>query len=216
MKIITLILFTFFSAQAIAQAENDIQYVTGKLYLSLYQQADSGSTVIKSLVSGDRLEVIEIAGPYAKVVTKGDKEGWVKKGFLVKEKPAAILYKETDKALKKLQLKIAKEKENNGSIEDIKEQLALLQKENKELKQIEKIFLKQKELQQTDTKNNIEIGEKETTGNKIDLALFKAFIKEYTLFLVASFILLLLVGFRLGELKTESDVIKHFGGVKVW
>lgn len=212
MKILTLILLSLFSYQSFAQSDEDIQYVTGKLYLSLYEQADSGSTVLKSLVSGDRLNVIEIAGPYAKVVTDKDKEGWVKKGFLVKTKPAAILYKETDVALKELQKKIALKEESNHSIEQMTKQLDALQEENKELNLIKELYLQKKEKE----KENLSEAVSNNSENKIDLAAFIAFIEEYTLFLLATFLLLVLIGFRLGELKTESEVIKHFGGVKVW
>jgi SH3 domain protein len=211
MKILFIFLVSILSFNSFAQEENDIQYVTGKLYLSLYQQADSGSKVLKSLVSGDRLEVIEIAGPYANVITSNDQEGWVKRGFLVKGKPASILYKESEKANKTLLKEMAIYKDKNGALSELKAVLQTLKQENSELLQIKEVFLRQKEANEN---KSTEVSTAE--ANKIDLTLFKAFIKEYSLFLLASLILLVLVGFRLGELKTESDVIKHFGGVKVW
>ena len=215
MKILTVILFSFFSSQIWAQEGEDIQYVTGKLYLSLYQQADSGSDVLKSLVSGDRLDVLEIAGPYAKVITEQGKEGWVKKGFLVKAKPASILYRETDATLKLLQEKVAIDKEQNGSFEEIKSELEILQSENKELKQIKEIYLKQKELKDAENESDGPFVKDQSAG-KIDLDVFKAFMQEYSFFILAAFLLLVLIGYRIGELKKESEVIKHFGGVKVW
>ncbi len=209
MKTLTVILFFFLSFQSLAQGLDDIRYVTGKLYLSLYQQADSGSLVLKSLVSGDRLDVIEIAGPYARVITEKDKEGWVKKGFLVKDKPASILYKEANKELEALQKEISLWKENKDSITSLKTELELLQQENKELIQVKTVFLRQKKL--NEAKPTLQ-----KTNEKIGLDVFQTFIIEYIYFLIAAFILLILVGFRMGELKAESEVIKHFGGIKVW
>ncbi len=207
MKIITIIL-TVLSFQSYAQGLDDIQYVTGKLYLSLYQQADAGSSVIKSLVSGDRLDVIEIAGPYAKVITDSGEEGWVKKGFLVKKKPAVILYKESEKTLKELQEKIALNEASFDSVNLLNEEIKILKKENKALNQIKEIYLRQKD--------NKKIKAEPIKKENIELDTFQIFIKEYIYFLMASFILLLLIGYRIGQLKTESDIIKHFGGVKVW
>jgi len=214
MKIITVILLSILSFQGLSQEPDDIQYVTGKLYLSLYQQADSGSQVIKSLISGDRLDVIEIAGPYAKVITDQGKEGWVKKGFMVKEKPSSILLKEKIKAYNKLQAEMTAYKESNQSVSDLSNQLETLKVENEELKIIKEIYLRQKEkmdllAEEADLKMlNAE--------KSIDLDVFISFIKEYFFYLLATFILLILVGFRVGELKTESEVINHFGGIKVW
>jgi len=214
MKTISVILFSILSFQSFSQEPDDIQYVTGKLYLSLYEQADSGSSVLKSLVSGDRLDVLEIAGPYAKVITDQGKEGWVKKGFLVKKKPASILVKEKEQAYKKLQQEMDTYKESIQSISDINNQLEILKLENEALKQIEEIYLRQKE--KTNLKTEIAKPKAIKTEKSIDLDVFMSFIKEYFFYLLATFVLLILVGFRVGELKKESEVINHFGGVKVW
>jgi len=213
MKIISVILLTILSFQTFSQEPDDIQYVTGKLYLSLYQQADSGSQVIKSLVSGDRLDVIETAGPYAKVITDQGKEGWVKRGFLVKQKPASLLFKEKEKAYKELQQEMDHYIKGNQSISELTLQLETAQLENEQLRQIKDIYLRLKNKNESSQEGVVN---PKGLENKIDLTVFMAFIKEYFYYLLATFMLLILIGFRIGELKTESEVIKHFGGMKVW
>ncbi len=208
MNKLTLILLFLFSVQSNAQQSENIQYVTGKLYLSLYQQADGGSSVLKSLVSGDRLVVLEIAGPYARVTTETGLEGWVKKGFLVKSKPASILYKEVNVAYESLQKEVASFNERNSLLLALESKLELISSENNTLKtSIEKYKKEQQGTQNQAIDKN---------AKNIDLEGFKQFISEYLFFCIALVILLLLIGFRAGEIKTESEVIKHFGGVKVW
>jgi len=214
MKIISVLLLSIFSFQAFSEGPDDIQYVTGKLYLSLYEQADSGSQVIKSLVSGDRLDVIEIAGPYAKVITDQGKEGWVKRGFLVKQKPASILFIEKEQAYKELEQEMDRYKKGNQSISELTLQLETAQLENEQLRQIKDMYLRLKNKNGSSQEEGA-INPKKLE-NKIDLAVFIAFIKEYFYYLLATFMLLILIGFRMGQLNTESEVIKHFGGMKVW
>ena len=59
------------------------KYVTDKLRLSLYKQANDRSGTLKLLVSGDVLGILERQGPYSKVRTSEGDIGWVKNGFLV-------------------------------------------------------------------------------------------------------------------------------------
>jgi SH3 domain protein len=70
--------------------DETVMYVTDQLRLSLYEQADSSSRVIKLLSSGDRLVIHETAGPYA-FVSVSDRKGWVKKGFLVSNPTSNLL-----------------------------------------------------------------------------------------------------------------------------
>ena len=72
----------------------EISYVTDELLLGLYARANASGDRIKSIESGTQLEVIERKRNYARVRTRGGDEGWVKAGFLVKEKPAKTLVAE--------------------------------------------------------------------------------------------------------------------------
>ncbi|MCP4471843.1 MAG: hypothetical protein GY815_14370 [Gammaproteobacteria bacterium] len=78
-------------AQDTDNADKDRQWVTDQLRLSLYQDPNSQSKVLKLLRSGDLLIVDEIRGPYALVTTSDGVHGWVKRGFLVSNPTANIL-----------------------------------------------------------------------------------------------------------------------------
>ncbi len=81
-------------AQDSTNTEKDKQYVTDQLRLSLYQDANSQSKVLKLLQSGDALLIDEIRGPYALVTAPDGTRGWVKRGFLVTSPTANLLLRE--------------------------------------------------------------------------------------------------------------------------
>lgn len=199
-----------------SEVEADIQYVTGKLRLSLYSEADSKSEAITLLASGDELRVYEITGPYARVITPDEKEGWVKRGFLVKKKPAIILYKEVNEAYNDLHQQMQLNNEKNRSLFKLEEQIEQLIQENKKLNLLNERTSKQL----TMVKQLINPNDKEESSDIIDISsdaeLLKLFLIEYSFYLISLFILISLISFRVGEIKTENQVIKHFGGVKVW
>ena len=72
----------------------EFSYVTDELLLGLYARDNASGERIKSIESGTQLEVIERKRNYARVRTREGDEGWVKAGFLVKEKPAKTLVAE--------------------------------------------------------------------------------------------------------------------------
>ncbi len=226
-KIVLVIFISCLSFQSFSQTEDeDIQYVTGKLRLSLYKEAESGSKVLRLLVSGDKLDVREIAGPYAKVKTDTGKIGWVKRGFLVKEKPAVILHKEIKEAFDQLKQQV---EETSGKDED---KLKIVELENQIIELEEKLTvtaiqevvvdsvidvvedkedIETTEVQELDLKND-----SNSSISLVEPEIVLTFLKEYVFFIAGFFILLILIGFRMGEIKTEHQVIKHFGGVRVW
>ena len=75
----------------------EYSYVTDELLLGLYARDNASGERIKSIESGTKLEVIERKRNYARVRTREGDEGWVKAGFLVKEKPAKTLVVELTK-----------------------------------------------------------------------------------------------------------------------
>lgn len=78
----------------ITSTGKDLQYVTDQLRLSLYQEPNAQSPVLKLLRSGDSLILDEIRGPYALVTSTDGVHGWVKRGFLVNNPTANILLQE--------------------------------------------------------------------------------------------------------------------------
>ena len=71
-------------------ASAETAYVTDVLQLALHEQEGSGGSLLRNLVSGTQLEVLERRNYYAKVRTADGVEGWTKANFLVSDKPAKL------------------------------------------------------------------------------------------------------------------------------
>ena len=86
----------------IAQAE----YVTDRLQLGVHMQPDMSDRAFAKLNSGDRVDILETNLYHALVQLQDGRKGWVKKTYLVKDKPAILrvaeVERERDKAVKKL------------------------------------------------------------------------------------------------------------------
>lgn len=65
-------------------------YVTDELRLGLHRAEDTSDSPFKTLISGQRLEVLERDRYYANVRTEDGEEGWVKANYLVDIKPAKL------------------------------------------------------------------------------------------------------------------------------
>jgi SH3 domain protein len=80
-----LLLATIFCG-AFVQAENI--YVTDMLRLDMYPTEEMTGPSMRKLKSGDRMDLLERKGRYARVRIDGGQEGWVKSLYLVEEEPA--------------------------------------------------------------------------------------------------------------------------------
>jgi len=136
-RLLSLILLVLFSMPVLA--EEEVMYVTDKLYLGLYSEKGDKGEKVKTLVSGSKLFVDSIEGGYAQVETDQGVNGWVKKRFLV-EKPPAIV-----------QLKLLKAEQGQSVGQVIERQS--LQSENKILK--EKIALLEQSSTQSQQKMSV-------------------------------------------------------------
>lgn len=81
------------SAPAIAQSA----YVTDQLRLGVHQASDTSDRPFTSISSGDRVKILEETQYYARVTIPDGREGWVKKNYLLEDKPAVILLAELEK-----------------------------------------------------------------------------------------------------------------------
>lgn len=63
-------------------------YVTDELRLGMYDNEQTNGRAFKSLVSGDRLEVLERSLMSIRVRTDDGEEGWVKTAYVVTKEPA--------------------------------------------------------------------------------------------------------------------------------
>lgn len=66
----------------------EIVYVTDELRLGMYDNEQTNGRPFKSLVSGDRLEVLERSLMSIRVRTDDGEEGWVKTAYVVTKEPA--------------------------------------------------------------------------------------------------------------------------------
>lgn len=98
------IIFIFVSSAVNAEA----MYVTDRILLGVHQEPQEDSVLVKSIVSGTRIEALSSQGAFTKVRLKDGTEGWVSSGFLKQEKPAVSevdeLYKKYEESSKSLKL----------------------------------------------------------------------------------------------------------------
>jgi len=88
-----LIIGVFALLPIVAAAET--AYVTDNLKLGLYEAEDTSGRAIRTLDSGQSMEVLIRAVNYANVRLPDGTEGWVKSAYLVDDKPAKLIVEET-------------------------------------------------------------------------------------------------------------------------
>jgi SH3 domain protein len=77
----------------------ETMYVTDMLQLELYETMEMTGRPLKRLKSGDRMEVLQREGRYARVRLDGGDTGWVKSLYLVEQEPARAQLNKVDKEL---------------------------------------------------------------------------------------------------------------------
>jgi len=88
----------------LAQAET--AYVTDNLRLGLHQASDTSDRPMRSLDSGQELEVLSRDRNYAHVSLPDGTQGYVKVAYLVDEKPAKLIVAETQAQVERLQAEL--------------------------------------------------------------------------------------------------------------
>lgn len=81
-------------------------YVTDNLRLGLHQAADTSDRPMRSLDSGQELEVLSRDRNYAHVSLPDGTQGYVKVAYLVDEKPAKLIVAETQAKVERLQAEL--------------------------------------------------------------------------------------------------------------
>lgn len=69
-------------------------YVTDQLRLSIHEAPDTSDAAFASLLSGEKIDILEQNIYYAKVKMEDGRIGWVRKTYLVKDPPAVRLVKD--------------------------------------------------------------------------------------------------------------------------
>ncbi len=96
----------------------EIVYVTDVLQLALHDKENSSGQLLRNLASGTRLEILERKNYYVKVKTSDGLEGWTKRAFLVKEKPARLRLDEVEQQNKTLLTKLGNIREELSVYEE--------------------------------------------------------------------------------------------------
>ena len=217
--ILTLIL-TISSMQAIAQdspnAEKDKQYVTDQLRLSLYQDANSKSKVLKLLQSGDALIIDEIKGPYALVTAPDGTHGWVKRGFLVTSPTSNLLLREEREKNTSLFDEIEKLSNSKAIVDtyekDMDEMTANIEHMRTE-KQLAEDTIDR--LQQEVLAKQREIDQKEENNEPAMQVLWET-LQRYWKIIAPVLLALLLLCFLISKKIVESRIKARFHGIKIW
>ena len=193
----------------------DKQYVTDKLRLSLYKQADAKSGTIKLLTSGDALEILERAGPYSKVRTAEGDIGWVKNGFLVSTPTASFLLLEEQKKNQILAQQLEQYSDTKNLVADYENTIS---KMTDDYKQIEQSFNESNQKLEQFTQQNEELNAQIAASQegKLTLSDLGFLLKNYWYFVVISILVLFVLGLVVGREMVEAKVRRKFQGVKVW
>ena len=88
-------LIVLLSLLASATVAAETAYVTDQLRLGIHLAPDTSDRPFRMLESGQEMEIQQRSGNYAFVRLPDGTEGYVKAGFIVTEKPAALIVQET-------------------------------------------------------------------------------------------------------------------------
>ena len=219
-KIFLTLILTICSVQAFAQdstnTEKDKQYVTDQLRLSLYQDANSKSKVLKLLQSGDAVLIDEIRGPYALVTAPNGARGWVKRGFLVASPTSNLLLR--DEREKNASLFEEIEKLSNSKTivatyeKDMDDMTANMEQLRNEKQQAQDTIDR---LQQDVLDKQLEIDQK-SEGNEATVQILWETLQQYWQIIVPVLLALLLLCFLISKKMVESRIKARFHGIKIW
>ena len=196
--------------------DGDRLYVTDRLRLSLYENANDSSRVIKLLVSGDLLIVEQVSGLYALVTAADGTRGWVKRGFLVSEPTANLQLAEELQKNETLQAEVNRLGNAAQVINQYELDMNAMNETNISLEQ------EKAELQARVDELQEEVGIKQSeiddlrTNDGIDPQMLIDIGKQYWPFLLAALLALIVLIFILSKLIVEARIRNHFQGIKVW
>lgn len=81
-------------APAAAMAVPQKRYVSDKLVLNVYAEAEQGSGRVATIQTGDAVEELERSGTMVRVRLEDGREGWVGASYLVSDAPAIVRLRE--------------------------------------------------------------------------------------------------------------------------
>ena len=216
MGIALLTFCTLSFAQEGTEQDRDRQYVTDQLRLSLYAQANSSSQVLKLLQSGALLEIEQIQGPYALVVTEDGTRGWVKRGFLVAEPTSNLLLLEEQRRTSELEAELEKFANSRVVIDQYEKDLQQMTEQMQGL-QAEKDAAQESiaGLQQEIEAKQRELERRNEQGIPALLVLWDT-LRNYWQYIVPIILLIMLLSFLFSKAIIEARIKSRFHGIKIW
>jgi SH3 domain protein len=93
---VSVFFLSFYGIILIPAAMADIQYVSDLLIVSVKEDQDPNAPVIGYLRSAEAVDVLEETEELMRIETEDGIQGWVRKKFLVKDKPKAVIIMELE------------------------------------------------------------------------------------------------------------------------
>jgi len=195
----------------------ETQYVTDKLRLSLYKKADGNSGILRLLVSGDVLYVLDKSGPYSKVRTIDGETGWVKNGFLVSTPTDSFLLIEEQKKNQILVSQLEKYSNTQRIVEDYENTIEKMNQDNEAtLQELEQLKSNLQQFSSTNSDLQQQLDEFKKDPEQVSWKDALPVAQHYWYAAAGAVLLLVLIGFLLGKKVIEAQIRKRFQGIKVW
>ena len=159
--VLFIIVFGLIIIVAPATLYADTQYVSDKLIITMRRGAGSDYMIIKTLKSGEALEILKEKDKYYKVKTSGGETGWVLKQYITPDTPKPIIVAGLSRKLKSLNATIEKLKNEKSTIKsDLTKEQGLHKKDATKLeknlnKANDQIFRSNKKLKEVTRKYDI-------------------------------------------------------------
>ncbi len=196
----------------------EVKYVTDKLRLSLYKQADSNSGTIKLLVSGDKLEVFERSGPYAHVRTEQGQIGWVKNGFLVSSPTASNQLQDMQQKIEQMKAKLAKYSDSQKMVQQYETRIQALKQEKESLnRQLQQSRQSENRLKQQTEQLSQQLKHQDQGSilKILDWHSISQLMMRFWYIALIVFLLAFFIGIIIGRKMIEARVKRRFQGVQV-
>ena len=96
---VSVLLCSLYGIVLVSAAMADTQYVSELLIISIKESQDPDAAVTGYLRSADPVEVLEETEELMQILTADGTQGWVRKKFIVKEKPKAVIISELEEKI---------------------------------------------------------------------------------------------------------------------
>jgi len=162
---------SFYGFVIVPPALADTQYVSDLLIISLREGPDPDAPVLGYLPSATTLEVLEETQELMRVQTEDGVQGWVRKKFIVKDKPKAVIIMELEAEIALLEENVKTLQQGSDSqslmnrIQEYKQQIAALTTSLENEKKATSAL--QKNLQELDARHQTLVSKNKNTAATI-------------------------------------------------